>query len=96
MISCQRVMRGFGKGILEFSGETLTFYAIKGLIRKKRITVKRLSLSEIIDVKSSASELVVFWKRQDIIEDVFIVDERQREDLNRLSAALGKALREYK
>ncbi|RJS90355.1 hypothetical protein CW705_06405 [Candidatus Bathyarchaeota archaeon] len=96
MISCRCVMRGFGKGVLEFSGEILTFYAIKGLIRKKRITVKRLSLSEIIDVKSSASELVVFWKRQDIVEDVFIADEGQRKDLNRLSAALGKALREYK
>jgi len=96
MTSCQCIMRGFGKGILEFSGETLLFYVNKGFIRKKRVTVRKLLLSEIIDVKSSASELVVFWKRQDIVEDVFIVDERLREDLNRLSTALRKALREYR
>ena len=96
MTSCQCIMRGFGKGILEFSGEMLTFYVNKGLIRKKRVIVKELKLSEIIDVKSSASELVVFWKRQDIVEDVFIADDRQRENLSRLSAALGKSLREYK
>jgi len=95
MVSCRGVLRGFGKGVLELSGGTLFFYTRKGLLRKKRIIVREISLLDIIDMKYSASELTIKWRSQDTVEDVFIADGRQLEALKGLAIALEESLREY-
>ena len=94
MASCRGVLRGFGKGVLELSEYTLIFFVSKGVLRKKKVIIKEISLSDIIDVKHSDAELTITWRSQYTVRDTFVADEGQREALTSLARALEETLRE--
>jgi len=84
------------KGVLELSGNKLIFSISKGFLRKKKVIVKEISLSDIIDVEYSNAKLTISWMGAYTLKDVFVAEKGKQEKLNELVNLLEEALRKLK
>lgn len=90
-------LRGYGKGILEFNNEAVTFYVEKGRIKKRKQKVREIAVADIRSAKHSGNELTIVWQGDVLYTDVFLVDIEDAhdyyEDFERLCKAIDKAVR---
>ena len=99
MISCQCTLidEEYSKrGVLELSGNKLIFSVSKGFLRKKKVIVREISLSDIIDVKYSNARLIISWMGAYTFREVFVAEKEKQEKLNKLANLLEETLRKLK
>ena len=99
MISCECTLidEEYSKrGVLELSGNKLIFSVSKGFLRKKKVIVREISLSDIIDVKYSNARLIISWMGAYTFREVFVAEKEKQEKLNKLANLLEETLRKLK
>jgi len=84
------------RGVLELSGNKLIFSVSKGFLRKKKVIVKEISLSDIIDVEYSNAKLTISWMGAYTFREVFVAEKEKQEELNKLANLLEETLRKLK
>jgi len=84
------------RGVLELSGNKLIFSISKGFLRKKKVIVREISLSDIIDVKYSNARLIISWMGAYTFREVFVAEKEKQEKLNKLANLLEETLRKLK
>ena len=99
MISCECTLMDeeySKRGVLELSGNKLIFSISKGFLRKKKVIVREISLSDIIDVKYSNARLIISWMGAYTFREVFVAEKEKQEKLNKLANLLEETLRKLK
>ena len=99
MISCECTLMDeeySKRGVLELSGNKLIFSVSKGFLRKKKVIVREISLSDIIDVKYSNARLIISWMGAYTFREVFVAEKEKQEKLNKLANLLEETLRKLK